>query len=493
MNRIPKLLFFIVFIFQFLTGLSQSRDIDSIEFTLGRIIAFARDNSSRALQAENRKENRYWQYRTYLSNYKPQLSLSGRLPEFRRSVVAVQQESGAYRFQPVTNNILDLNLRLSQTIGATGGEIFVNSQAQRFDDLNEPGFTQYSGNPAILGFVQPLFAYNRLRWDRKIEPLRYEESLKGYQEDLEQVAVNATELFFDLLLQQVNLEIALKNLGNNDTIYKIGQGRYNLGKIAENDLMQLELNVLNSQQDVSQAELELETATLRLKTFIGWTSEEKFNLKLPDDIPTFEVDEQIALREARNNRSAAISFKRQLLQADAQIAEAKGASGLNIDVYGSVGLTNRGNAISDIYVNPNDQQALTIGFDIPIVDWGRQKSMRKTAEANKNLVEQTIGQDEVNFDQEIYTQVKRFKMLRNQLKITFKADIISHDRYEIAKNRYLIGKISITDLNIALQDKDLAKRAYISSLRNFWSSYYNLRLLTLYDFANNQPIYYQEE
>ena len=471
---------------------AHAQHSDSINFSLEKIIEYARNHSSAALQADNRKENRYWQYRTYLSNYRPQLSLSGRLPEFSRSVVAVQQESGAYRFQPVTNNTLDLNLRLSQTIGATGGQIFINSQAQRFDDLNEPRFTQYSGNPAILGFVQPLFGYNRLRWDKKIEPLRYEESLKGYQEDLELVAVNATGLFFDLLLQQVNLEIARKNLGNNDTIYKIGEGRYNLGKIAENDLMQLELNVLNSRQDVSQAELELETATLRLKTYIGWTSEEKINLILPDEIPTFEVDEALALKEARNNRSDAVSFRRQLLQADAQIAEAKGTSGLNVDVYGTVGLTNRGNSINDIYVNPNDQQSLSIGFEIPIVDWGRQKSVRKTAEANKNLVEQTISQDEVNFDQEIYTQVKRFKMLRSQLAITEKADFISNNRYEIAKNRYLIGKISITDLNIALQDKDLAKRAYISSLRNFWTSYYNLRLLTLYDFATNRSLFDNE-
>lgn len=490
MNKSKKILLMLSFTLLIGPGYAQNVSVDSVNFSLEKIIEYARNHSSVALQAENRKENRYWQYRTYLSNYRPQLSLSGRLPEFSRSVVAVQQESGAYRFQPVTNNTLDLNLRLSQTIGATGGQIFINSQAQRFDDLNEPRFTQYSGNPAILGFVQPLFGYNRLRWDKKIEPLRYEESLKGYQEDLEVVAVTATGLFFDLLLQQVNLEIAQKNLGNNDTIYKIGEGRYNLGKIAENDLMQLELNVLNSRQDVSQAELELETAALRLKTYIGWTSEEKINLILPDEIPTFEVDEQLALNEARNNRSDAVSFKRQLLQADAQIAEAKGASGLNVDVYGTVGLTNRGNSISDIYVNPNDQQSLSIGFEIPIIDWGRQKSLRKTAEANKNLVEQTISQDEVNFDQEVYTQVKRFKMLRNQLEITEKADVISNNRYEIAKNRYLIGKISITDLNIALQDKDLAKRTYISSLRNFWTSYYNLRLLTLYDFANNRNVFY---
>ena len=73
-----------------------------------------------------------------------------------------------------------------------------------------------------------------------------------------------------------------------------------------------------------------------------------------------------------------------------------------------------------------------------------------------------------------------------------KADEIADKRYEIAKNRYLIGKISITDLNLALRDKDDAKEAYINSLRSFWSSYYSIRFLTLYDFENNVTLYEPE-
>ena len=61
-----------------------------------------------------------------------------------------------------------------------------------------------------------------------------------------------------VVLAQISLEIAQKNLANNDTIYKIGQGRYNLGRIAENELLDLELNVMNSRQQVAQALVDLE-------------------------------------------------------------------------------------------------------------------------------------------------------------------------------------------------------------------------------------------
>jgi len=77
---------------------------------------------------------------------------------------------------------------------------------------------------------------------------------------------------------KISLEIAQKNLANNDTIYKIGQGRYNLGRIAENELLDLELNVMNSRQQVAQALLDLETSGLRLKTFVGITFIENVTL-----------------------------------------------------------------------------------------------------------------------------------------------------------------------------------------------------------------------
>ena len=62
----------------------------------------------------------------------------------------------------------------------------------------------------------------------------------------------------------------------------------------------------------------------------------------------------------------------------------------------------------------------------------------------------------------------------------------------LLKNRYLIGKISITDLNLALQDKDVAKKKYIQSLRDFWVAYFRIRKLTIFDFHNKRSLVYGE-
>jgi outer membrane protein TolC len=77
-------------------------------------------------------------------------------------------------------------------------------------------------------------------------------------------------------------------------------------------------------------------------------------------------------------------------------------------------------------------------------------------------------------------------MLREQVKSRVISDEIANKAYEISKQLFLIGIISITDLNQAIEAKDLAKRNYISSLRDYWIAYFEMREKTLYDFHKNQ-------
>ena len=99
-----------------------------------------------------------------------------------------------------------------------------------------------------------------------------------------------------------------------------------------------------------------------------------------------------------------------------------------------------------------------------------------------------VEQERISFNQEVISQIEKFSTLVHLVKYTHHADKIASQRYEIAKNRYMADNITVTELNIALEEKDLAKQEYISSLRNYWVTYYTLRLLTLYDFEKNKPL-----
>ncbi len=454
-------------------------------YTLDDVVQLARSKSPAWFRAETRKENEYWRYKTFRSDYNPQLVLSGRLPSFNKIVTPVTQPDGNVIYREINNNEVQLQLGLSQVIGVTGGTVSVFTDLSRYDDFIQD-YVQFSGQPVSIGLNQPIFQFNQFKWNKRIQPLVYEESQRVYFEELEQISINATRQFFDLLLAQINLEIARKNVESNDTIYQIAQGRYNLGKITENDLLQLELNLVNSRLDVSKALVEQQTAALNLKSFIGLSDTDSITLLLPEHIPDFMVDENVALSEAIKNKVDMVQFRRRKLEALQEVTRAKRASGVNMSLQASYGLTNQGQSVSEVYQEPADALRVGLQMNVPIVDWGRQKARIMTAEANMKMVEYQLLQDEVNFQQEILTEVRNFNMLREQLKARIKSDEIADKAYNISKQLFLIGKISITDLNQSLASKDRAKQAYVSTLRDFWVAYYQLREKTLYDFHHNQ-------
>ncbi len=453
-------------------------------YALFEIIQMTRTQSPAWLRAETRKENNYWQYKTYLSNYSPQLALSGTLPNYQRNFLPIVQEDGSIVYRAVSQNNVDLNLGLSQSIGKTGGTIFASTSMNRYDDFFND-FKQYSGQPINIGFVQPILQFNQLAWNRKINPLEYEASQKNYFEELESMSVIATQIYFNLMLAQIEMQIAQLNVANNDTIYKIALGRYQLGKIAENELLQLELNLVNSNLAISQAEVDLLNASLNLKTYVGIPSDAQIVLTLPEEIPQFVVDENVALAEAKKNRPDPVDFRRRVLVAEQELARAKGTTGVQFDLFAQYGLSNRGQTIGEVYKDPENSQLVRLQMNVPIIDWGRARSRKKTAEANLKLTEYQVEQDELTFEQEVYTQVRNFTMLRKQVVARKRSDEIAQQAYNISYQLYLIGKISITDLNQSLASKDQAKQGYIQSLRDFWTAYFQLRQLTLYDFENN--------
>ncbi|WP_028524876.1 TolC family protein [Runella limosa] len=455
--------------------------------TLSEVVEMARNQSISARQAATTKETKYWEYRTFLSNYKPQLTLNGNLPAFSRSFIEVRQPDGTIQFQPVRNNNSSLNLSLSQSIAATGGSIYATSQLQRFDDFDRKN-TLYNGTPFAVGYMQPLLRFNSFKWDKKIEPLKFNESQQAYVESLEKISLQASGLFFDLLLAQVNLQIAETNLTNTDNILKVAKEKFELGKTSRNEILQLQLELLKTQKAVGVSKRDLEIASLNLKSFIGLQNEGKIVLNTPRPPIAMVLSTDKAITEAFANRADAIGFSRRKLEAERAVSKAKGDNGLNATLMATMGFSNRGLTVPELYRKPQDQQTVELQLDIPILDWGRSKSRTKTAEAQRQLTQYAVEQDQQNFRQEIYTQVSLFEMLRDQLALTIEADSIASEKYKIAQERYVLGNLSITDLSIAFTEKDQAKRDYIYALRDYWGAYYKLRQLTLYDFETNSPL-----
>lgn len=460
------------------------------KLTLQEAIAIARMQSPEALMAKHRYRASYWQYRSFKASYLPSLTLYATLPDFDRSIRTISTVEGEV-FSPQTTNRIYGGLSLTQRIGVTGGTLSLNSNLSRIDNIFEnpdTTFTQFSSSLLNVTYRQPIFQYNEFRWEQKLEPLKYDEAKKQYIQDMEQVALTTTNYFFNLLEAQIQLKVAEINQANYDTLYKIAVGRYNLGKIAENDLLQLELQYLRANAALEQARLDIEDQLYRFKSFLRIQDTSKIELEIPDNINHFMVPAEKAIAEARANNAQSLSFARRLLEAQSAVAQAKLNGRFDAELFAVYGLTNNAGQLGDLNNNPLDQQQIQMGITLPILDWGVAKGRIKMAESNQELVRTSVEQEQIDFDQQVFLKVAQFNMQYNQVLIAAKADTVAQKGYDITKARYLIGKITITDLNIAQAEANSSKGNYISALRTYWRNYFDLRRLTLFDFERNRPL-----
>jgi outer membrane protein TolC len=463
---------------------------DTLRLSLEEVVTLAQNDAPDALIAETQMKTSYWSYRTYQADYKPLIALTGTLPDLNRSIQAVTQPDGTDIFVQRSQMRNGVGLSLQQQIAPTGGILFARTGLERLDIFQSAASNKvsYFSTPIAIGFRQPIIAYNNLKWNKRIEPLRYQEATREYAEKMENIALNVTSLFFEVFIAQLNYASAKRDKANADTLYEISKGRFEVGRIAETELLQIELSAMNSDAFMQQSLLALQTGTERLRNFLGIKKAIAFSMEEPVEIPQFQVDPTLAMQYAKANRSETIQFERRLVEADARVAEAKAQSGFQFDIEGAFSLSQTAGSLDDAYRNPLDNEVLSLNLRIPIFDWGKAKALYETANSLREVERMSVGQEQVNFEQEIILKVKQFDLLRKQVALAQRAYEVSVKREEMTRNRYYIGKIGVTDLNIAVGEKESARKGYMDSLRAFWLSYYDLRQATMYDFERQVPL-----
>lgn len=454
-------------------------------YTLDDIIEIAVSKSPEYRRIKTIKENSYWKWKYYRSLFKPSLNIEGTIPSFENNSIPVYMSDGSIEYRKVKQSSSMLKMNLEQALLLTGGKVFLSSDIKRIDNL-ESDKIAYNGSPLFIGIEQPIFGFNQLKWIKRIESVRYKEQMKKYTEEIERIAVESTSLFFEMLLAQINMQIADNNLNIAEELHRLGQEKYKLGKISRNELLQLKFSVISAKKSGVSSGLAYDTSLLALKTYLGLNS--NFGLVAPDFIPELKIDESEAVTKAMQNNSKVLNYKRQKLEAERDYIKAKKENGFKANLQLSVGLNNISDDVNGIYKTSGKMQTVNLSLKIPVLDWGRRSSAKAVASANKKLVDYTVEQAKINFEQSVISEIKNFKMYSEFINQTKDADLTASERYTIAKERYLADDISHTELNISQQEKDKAKQDYIYALKGFWISYYNIRSMTLYDFKNNREL-----
>ena len=481
------LLFSLIVVLLFSTKKSIAQEVKKLTFE--EVIKIAEEQSPNALMAKHRFRSSYWQYRSFQAQYRPSLTLSGTTPDFSNGLEKVYISTTDLWEYRAKNTISNLGtLALTQNIGPTGTVIALRSDLTLYKDIEKGLATNYITNPVSIDITQPIRKYNTLKWQKKIEPVKYDAAKKTYLASIEGVHSSAVQNFFSLAMAQINKRISEMNFLNADTLYQTAQGRYNLGTIAEDELLNMQLTWLNAQTARKEADMNLRDRQIRLGSFLGYNENVVLELILPDKIPDLQVDLKEVLDLALQNNPDLLNQQINVLNAQSSAAQAKASKGLNASLTASLGLSQQSTVLSTAYENLSNSQRVRVGFTLPILDWGLGKGRYQMAKSSLELAQVQANQSRVDFQQNLFLDVEQFNLQKNQVAIAAKSDTVAMKRYEVTKQRFLIGKISILELNDADGRKDQNRRAYVQALQNYWNYFYNIRSLTLFDFINRKPL-----
>jgi len=467
--------------------LNNAINVELAELTLNDVIRIAHINSNASVAARYGFAKAEVQYNVYKKQYLPIIIGNFTVPSLDHSLNIVQNtETGIYKF--VQSNLMRINggISISQSIPFTGGLITLNSYLERIDQFNPQREIAIYNQPVYLTLTQPIIGtFNYLKWNKKLEPIKYEKAKTDFLDNMEDISEKAVEYFFKALIAKMQLDNNELNLKNYEQQYEIWKTKFELGYIKESDLMQLELSLKNIELEKYKSEKELIKAMDMLNLFLHLDKNTIVKLIPPQLLPEIKFDLTQIINLANSNTSFKKNLEFKNTEAKKELERIKRENMIKVNLYARIGLQKNASDIVTSFQHPSNQQNVNIGITVPILDWGIRKEKVKLSELSSELTKKQAEEDYEELNQKIVQSLMEFNNQSQQYRIAIEAEIIAQRNYQIAIEQATIGKISVFELISSQYSKDKAIIARINELYNYWAIYYRIRRITLFDFIQN--------
>lgn len=323
-----------------------------LRLDLKETIMMANDSSLSAFRYQNMYLSGYWEYRSYKAARLPSLTLNMTPAQYYRYITQrydSQENVDVYREQQMLS--ASAGLSIAQNLDLLGGTFYVDTQLDYMRNFGETNFTQFSTVPFRIGYQQELLGFNAFRWDRKIEPLKFDKVKKQYLYNAESVSEEAVNYFFALAMAQADYELAQDNVATSDTLYAIGEQRQKIASISQADLLTLKLDKVNARNTLRNAEIARKRAMSALATFLNLDRNSYIEINLPARPRHVDIPADRAIVLARENNPTFLEQRQNVLEAEREVDRTKKESRFNASFNASVGFNQVADNISAAYRN----------------------------------------------------------------------------------------------------------------------------------------------
>ncbi|HET6560103.1 MAG TPA: TolC family protein [Prolixibacteraceae bacterium] len=469
--------------------LSVSGQSDTIHLPLHEAILLAQDSSLSAFRSKYAYEAGYWSFRNYKARRLPTLNMTLNPFTYNRSITKqFNSTDSSYRYYEGQNLNNSIGLNLQQGITLTGGKVYVESDLGRLENFVGLKGASYSATPFRAGINQPIFGFNTYKWEKMIEPLKFQKAKLDFIQSAENIAIETVNLYFALVFAQQNLQIARANFANADTLYQIGQKRFKLFSINKADLLTLQLELINSKNRLKEAYNNYERSVSAICIYLNIPQDKVISTIVPVNISLTAIEREVVFDLARKNNPFYVGIDQQLIESDRDLERIRIESRFSSNLELSFGLNQIGKNLPDAFTNLSDQQMVNLRFQIPLIDWGQKRGRYNLAKSQQKLQSSTLKQREIDFEQDMLISINEFNLQVEMVKSAKEAADVAVEVYEMNKQRFVLGQMDVNTLIMQLNRKENAILSHVNTLYKYWKLYYNLRYLTLFDFETNNTL-----
>jgi outer membrane protein len=383
-------------------------------------------------------------------------------------------------------------LRIDQPILMTDGEVsLVNTFGWQYNNSDFQGTPKESksfSNDLYLSINQPLFTYNRQKMELRGIELDFENANISYALQKLNLERNVAQHFYSVHLAQMNLEIAKEELNNTQKSFDIIQNKVEAGLVAREESYQAELNLSNARSNLYNSRVNLENAKDEFKIFLGMDLSEELFVMADVTESSVTVDLDKAVNFGLSSRMEIRQREIDIENSQFQLIRTKSLNEFKGNLLVSVGVFGEDEMIGEMLGNPTRSPRVSMGFNIPLWDWGEQKSRVKAQEAVLSTANLNLEQDKLQIILDIRKVYRSLQNQLNQIEIARQNNKNAELTYEINLERYANGDLTSMDLNLYQTQLSEKKMSLARALINYRLELLNLKIQTLYDFETQLPI-----
>ena len=299
---------------------------------------------------------------------------------------------------------------------------------------------------------------------------------------------NVTQSFYSFYQAQNGLEIAQDEYENQQVSFEITKNKVDADLLAEEELYQAELNLATSKSTLQNQHVTLDNAADDFKILLGINQTDTVEVKVDINFITQQVDLNQAIQHGLDQRmelrQRSIDIERsqfELVRTNA-LNEFKGSIALSVGIFGD------NTQFTNVYESPTNNPRVAVTFNIPLWDWGEKKARLAASTANLDITKIDLEQEKNSIVINIRKVYRNLQNLETQIEIA-KQNVKNADlTYEINLERYKNGDLTSIDLNQFQNQLSDKKSSLANSLINYKIELLNLKIQSLYDFENSQPV-----